>query len=71
MPTGTIMFFSSEGKQAHIWCNTGASPLYLAYETDFPELWSKLVVGMCVVIDCHDSGMVQRVTAMSLMAAET
>lgn len=70
MPRGTIMFFSPDGTQAHIWCNTGQSPLFLAFEADFPGMWDKLVVGMVVEIERFDSGKVQRVTGMSLMTAD-
>ncbi|MEM9843887.1 MAG: hypothetical protein AAF965_03750 [Pseudomonadota bacterium] len=67
---GTILFFSSNGCQAHIWCFSGPSPLCLAFETDFPELWPRLSVGMVVSVVIKEHGTVNRVADLALHARE-
>lgn len=67
---GTIMFFSSDGTQAHIWSNDAKNPLYLAYSQDFCELWPRLSVGAVVEIDGYTGDAVQRVTKMALVTAK-
>ncbi|MEM6375218.1 MAG: hypothetical protein AAF686_03200 [Pseudomonadota bacterium] len=67
---GTVLFFSSKGCQAHIWCVNSAMPLCVAFEDDFPGLWPKLVIGSVVsVVTVEESG-ITRVTEMALQVAK-
>lgn len=51
MYRGTILYFSDDGRIAHIWCATAGNPLFRAREADFSELWPTLQVGTKVVFD--------------------
>ncbi|QFT93563.1 hypothetical protein FIU86_11985 [Roseovarius sp. THAF9] len=51
MYRGTILYFSDDGRIAHIWCAKAGNPLFRAREADFPELWPTLLVGTNVVFD--------------------
>lgn len=67
---GTVLFFSSQGSQAHIWCVNGPSPLCLAFKADFPDVWSSLSVGAVVSVKTREIGTVNRVTELALHASE-
>lgn len=67
---GTILFFSSKGGQAHIWCVNGPSPLCLAFEADFPDIWPQLSVGTVVSVATQELGLVNRVTELACLASE-
>ncbi|MEM7075710.1 MAG: hypothetical protein AAGA28_12350 [Pseudomonadota bacterium] len=67
---GTVLFFSSKGRQAHIWCVEGTSPLCIAFRPDFPDIWEDLSVGSVVMVDTQDAGVVLRVTEMAVRATD-
>jgi hypothetical protein len=50
MYRGTILYFSDDGRAAHIWCAKAGTPLFRAREADFPELWPRLQVGTVVMV---------------------
>jgi len=50
MYRGTILYFSDDGRVAHIWCAKAGTPLFRAREADFPELWPRLQVGTVVIV---------------------
>ncbi|MEL7012018.1 MAG: hypothetical protein AAFO72_01935 [Pseudomonadota bacterium] len=67
---GTVLFFSSKGGQAHIWCVKGPSPLCLAFQSDFPDLWRHLNVGTVVSVSVQQVGLINRVTELAVQAVE-
>lgn len=67
---GTVLFFSSKGGQAHIWCVNGPSPLCLASQSDFPKLWRYLKVGTVVSVSIQQIGVVNRVTELVVRDAK-
>lgn len=67
---GTILFFSDKGCQAHIWCVHGPSPLCIALQSDYPDIWPLLSVGSVVSVTTEKQGKINQVTEMAFHASE-